>query len=81
MEIIMLGPVSNAAHSEPTIGGALFAIGVGLSGLIYVWFRFFRAEDGKSKPPLQNMIGISLICCTMIGLGIWEWVSSLRISN
>jgi hypothetical protein len=71
--MMMLGPVFNAAHSDPTIGGALFAIGLGLSGLIYVWFRFFRAEGGKSKPPLQNMIGISLIFCTMIGSGIWEW--------
>ena len=70
MGVLMLGPVSSAAHSEPTSGGALFAIGVGLSGLIYVWVRFFRAEDGKSKPPQENMIGISLICCTMIGFGI-----------
>ena len=78
----MLGPVYNAVHSEPTIGGALFAIGVGLSVLIYGWFHFFRrAEDGKPKPPLQNMIGLSLICCTMIGIGIWEWVRATRISN
>jgi hypothetical protein len=81
MELMMLGPVYHAAHSEPTIGGALFAIGVGLPGLIYVWFRFFRDRDAKSKPPLENTVGISLICCTMIGFGIWEWARALRISN
>jgi hypothetical protein len=59
----------------------LTASAVGLSGLIYVWVRFFRAEDGKSKPPLENMIGISLIGCTVTGFGIWEWVRTLRISN
>jgi hypothetical protein len=79
--MMMLGPVSGAAHSEPTIGGALFAIGVGLSVLIYGWFRFFRPADGKPQAPLQNMIGISLICCTMIGFGIWEWIRAIRISN
>jgi len=79
--MMMLGPVYNAAHRDPTIGGALFSIGVGLSVLSYLWFRFFRTEDEKSKPPLANMIGISLICCTMIGLGIWEWVRALGISD
>jgi hypothetical protein len=79
--MIMLGPVWNAAHSEPTIGGGLFPIGVGLSVLIYAWVRFFRLDDEESKPPLEKMIGISLICCTMIGLGIWECVRALRISN
>jgi uncharacterized membrane protein YidH (DUF202 family) len=76
----MLGPVYNAAHSDPTIGDALFCIGVGLSVLSYGWLRFFRTEDAKPKP-LGNMIGISLICCTMIALGVWEWVRALRISN
>lgn len=81
MDLMMLGPVYNAAHGEPTIGGALFAIGVSLSFLIHGWFRFFRVEDGRSKPALQNMIGLSLICCMMIGFGIWEWVRAIRISN
>jgi hypothetical protein len=78
---MMLGPVYNAAHSEPTIGGALFAIGVGMSVLIYGWFRYLRAESRDSEPPLGNMIGISLVCCTMIGLGIWEWLCVVRVSN
>jgi len=81
METMILGPVYNAAHSEPTIGGLLFGIGIGLSGLPYVWLRFFRAEGETPKPSPENMIGISLICCTMIGFGIWEWVRALRISN
>jgi hypothetical protein len=78
---MVLGPVSSAAHSEPTIGGALFPIAVGLSVLTYVWLRFFRAEERETKPSIGNMIGVSLICCTMIGLGIWEWIRALRISN
>ena len=78
---MMLGPVSSAAHSEPTIGGALFPIAIGLAGLTYAWLRFFRAKDGKPTASMGNMIGISLICCTMIGLGIWEWIRALRLSN
>lgn len=78
---IAFGPVYNAAHSEPTVGGALFAIGLGLSSLIYVWFRYFTAEDEKPKPPIANMIEISLICFVFIGIGIWEWIRALKISN
>ena len=72
------GPVYDAAHSGPTVGGALFAIGIGLSVLIYGWFHYFAAEHDK---PLANLIRVSLICMVMIGLGIWEWIRTLRISN
>ncbi len=79
--MMIFGPVSSVAHSAPTVGGALFPIGVGASGLIYVWFRFFRSDDERPRASLENMIGMSLVCCTMIGLGIWEWIRALRISN
>jgi hypothetical protein len=68
----IFGPVSNAAHSEPTIAGALFPIGIGVSGLMYIWFRFLRRDDEETKPSMRFMIEASLVCCTMIGLGIWE---------
>jgi hypothetical protein len=76
-----LGPIYDAAHSGATVGGAVFSVGAGPSVLIYGWFRYLRPEDGKSKTPLVNMIGFSLICCTMIGIGVWEWVHALRISH
>jgi len=69
---MILGPVSSAAHSEATVGGAPFFIAVGLSVLIYAWFRFFRSEHGKPKPVIGNLIGLSVICCVMIVLGIWD---------
>jgi hypothetical protein len=75
----MLGPVFNAAHSQPTISGGLFPILVGSSVLIYVWVRFFRTADGNSKPPMDKMLGITLIGCIMIGLGIWECYRALNI--
>ena len=78
---MMLGPVSGAAHSTPTISGALFPIGIGLAALIYVWVRFFRADNEQPKPSIENMIGVSLVCWTMIGLGIWDWIRALSISN
>lgn len=81
MGMMMLGPVSNAANSEPTIAGALFFIGVGSLGLLYGWFRFFRTAEGTTKPELENLLGLTLICCTMIGLGIWKWVKAVRIPN
>jgi len=77
----MLGPVSSAARSIPTVGGALFPIGIGLVPLIYVWVRFFRADNGQPKPSTETMIGISLILCGMIADGIWELMRALTISN
>lgn len=78
--LTMFGPVYDAAHGEPTVGGALFPIGVGLSVLVYGWFRYFTIERRKPQP-LRNMIGITLICGVMIGLGIWEWIRALNASN
>jgi hypothetical protein len=78
---MMLGPVSSAAHNPPTIGGALFSIGIGLAPLIYVWVRFFRSDNEQPKPPMGKMISISLIFCIMIVIGVWEWIRALRISN
>jgi len=78
---MMLGPVSSAAHNPPTIGGALFSIGIGLAPLIYVWVRFFRSDSEQPKPTMEKMIGISLILCSMIAIGVWEWIRALRISN
>ena len=78
---MILGPVSNAAHSEPTVAGGLFSITVGLIVLAYAWIHFLRIPDDEAKPPLYNLIGLSLICSTMIGFGVWEWIRALRISN
>jgi hypothetical protein len=78
---MMLGPVSIAAHNPPTVGGALFSIGLGLAPLIYVWVRFFRSGNEQPKAPMENMIGISLIFCGMIAIGVWEWIRALKISN
>jgi len=77
----MLGPVSNAAHSVPTIGGALFLVGGGLAVLVYAWVHFVRSGERQSKPPMGNMIGLTFICCTMIGIGIIEWIRAVEISN
>lgn len=78
---MMLGPVSNAAHSTPTISGGLFPLGIGLAGLIYAWVLFFRAGSEQTKPPMGRMIGISLIFLAMIAIGIGEWIQALKISN
>ncbi len=77
----MLGPVSSAAYNTPTIGGAIFPIGVGLALLVYVWVRFFRSDTEQPKAPIENMIGLTLIFCTMIALGIWELLRAIKISN
>jgi hypothetical protein len=77
----MIGPVYNAAHSTPTIGGAVFPIVIALPLLVYVWWRFLASEDKQSKPTMEKMIGLSLILCTMIALGIRELVRAVMISN
>jgi hypothetical protein len=72
------GPVDNAAHSVPTVGGALFPIAIGLSVLTYGWVHFFRNQDERQKPPLRKVIELSLICCTIIAIGVWEWIRASR---
>jgi len=49
--------------------------------LIYVWVRFFRADEEQPKPSIENMMGISVILCGMIATGIWELLRALKISN
>jgi high-affinity Fe2+/Pb2+ permease len=78
--LAIFGPVSSA-NNEPSPGFALFLLGLGLYVLIYLWYRYFTAQDDKPTPPLENMIFISLIACGFIGTGIWELIRALRISN
>ena len=78
--LAIFGPVSSA-NNEPSLGFALFLLGLGLYVLLYLWYRYFTAQDDKPKPPLENMIFLSLIACEFIGTGIWEWIRVLRISN
>ena len=75
------GPVSAAQHSEPTVLGALFFMGIGVSVSIYVWFRYFNSKDEGPKPPIGNMIWITGIACVFIGAGIWELVRALRLGG
>jgi hypothetical protein len=70
----MQGPVYDAAHNAPTVGGALFGIAIGLSALIYLWHRTRRQGGEEPKIPQGNAIGIALICCVIIVIGIWEWI-------
>jgi hypothetical protein len=79
--IVIFGPVSAAQHSQPTLGGALFSMGVGVSVLSYLWYRYLNRMEEEPKPPLGNVLWISVICCEFIGLGIWELVRSFRISQ
>ena len=73
----MFGPVANAAHNHPTVGRALFSIGLGLTVMVYGWWRYWQVRNEKPKPPVKNMFGVSLICCVFIGFGIWEWIRAL----
>lgn len=74
------GPVSSA-NNDPSLGFALFLVGLGLYVLIYLWYRYLTAEDEKKKSSLGAVIAISSISCTFIGMGIWELIRVLRISN
>jgi high-affinity Fe2+/Pb2+ permease len=74
------GPLSSA-NKEPSLGFALFLIGLGLYVLIYLWYRYLTAEDEKQKSSLEAVIAISSICFAFIGTGIWELIRVFRISN
>ena len=78
--LTIFGPVSSA-NNDPSLGFALFLIGLGLYVLIYLWYRYLTAEDEKQKTSLEAVITISSISCTFIGTGIWELIRVLRISN
>ena len=75
---MLFGPVSAARHAEPTVLGSVFSMGIGLFTSGYVWFRFWRAQDTEPKPPIENMIWITLIAAIFVGTGIWELVRALR---
>lgn len=70
------GPVSAAQHSQPTLGGAVFSMGIGVSVLTYLWYRFLTRTEEEQKPPIENVIWISAVCCVFIASGIWELVHS-----
>jgi hypothetical protein len=78
--LAIFGPLSSA-NSEPSLGFALFLIGVGLYVLIHLWYRYLTAEDEKLESSLEAVTGISSICCSFIGAGVWEMIRALRISN
>lgn len=76
---MIFGPVSAAQQSQPTVGGALFSLGVGVSVLTYLWYRFWNRAEEEPKPPLGNVIWMSVICCVFIAAGIWELVHALGV--
>ncbi len=78
--LTIFGPLSSA-NNDPSLGFALFLIGLGLYVLIYLWYRYLAAEDEKKQSSLEAVIAISAICCSFIGTGIWELIRVLRISN
>jgi formate/nitrite transporter FocA (FNT family) len=77
----MLGPVSAAQHSQPTVGGAMFSIGLGISVLTALWYRYLNRVEEEPKPPMGNMVWISFVACIFIGIGVWELTRALRIPN
>ncbi len=70
------GPVYNAQHSTPSTGSGVFSFGIGAAVLVYVWVRYFREAQDESKPPLGNLVWITLIACVFIGFGVWEIVKA-----
>ncbi len=75
----MFGPVANAHHpSAPTIWGFLWSAGIGCTALVYAWVRYLRTPAESPRPPVGNMIWISLIASAFIFLGIRELVLFLH---
>ena len=75
---LLFGPVYEAAHSEPSALGGIFGIGIGVSVLSYVWFRYFTHKD-EPRPPVYNVIGITAICSVFLVVGIRELLRALRM--
>jgi hypothetical protein len=51
-------------------------MGVGVSVLTYLWYRYLNRTEEEPKPPIGNVIWISAVCCVFIGIGLWELVRS-----
>jgi hypothetical protein len=64
--MILLGPVSDAAHGGRANPWFLLAVGTIL--LARTWIHYSRTEQ-ENRPPLQNSLGISLICLVFIFAG------------
>jgi len=76
--MMIFGPVYEASHSQPTVLGGIFGIGVGASVLSYVWFRYVTHKDA-ARPALYNVAGITLICCVFLVLGVRELLRALTM--
>jgi len=74
---VKFGPVSAAQHSQPTLGAAVFTMGIGVSGLTYLWYRLLTRTEEEQTPPIENVIWISAVCCGFVASGIWELIRSL----
>jgi hypothetical protein len=78
---VILGPVSAAQHSQPTIGGALFSMAVSVAGLSYLSYRYLNRTEEEPRPRIGNIVWVSAICFVFIGLGVWELVRSFGIAQ
>ena len=50
---VTFGPVSAAQQSQPPLGGAVFTMGIGVSVLTYLWYRFLTRTEEEQKPPIE----------------------------
>src|SRR5579883_964110 len=78
VQVMVFGPVFEASHSEPTILGGIFGARVGASVFSCVWFRYLTRKD-EPRPPVYNVVGITLICCILPLFGIRELVRTLKM--
>jgi hypothetical protein len=66
----LFGPLSSA---EPNGGGGVgnwFGIIIGGWVLITGWRKFLGRDPGTIVP-LHNLIGLTVICGVIIGVGVW----------
>ena len=75
---MIFGPVSAAQHSQPTVGVALFSLGVGASVLTYLWYRFWNRAEEEPKPAIEKRYLdirdlLRVHCGRNLGIGARSW--------
>jgi uncharacterized membrane-anchored protein YitT (DUF2179 family) len=51
-------------------------MGVGVSVLTYLWYRYLNRTEEEPMPRIGDVLWISAICCVFIGIGLSELVRS-----
>jgi len=68
--MLLFGPVWDAAHGGKA--NPWMSVLVGSFGLVSSWVTYFRRRGQDPRVELDSVIGVSIICAVILGIGLWN---------